>query len=275
MKTARYSVTKAATKRGGIKPRRDRFFGGIWLVDKLLKRAGRECCSLFVDDKFSSWILSLNRLLFVKENLPNVTSLSIVSADQKWIEVFGRKLRSLEIGRLCKTTFLAIQLHCPHLRSLTLSAIDASKNVENNLWESIGPTLESLVVGTLYSNRRELVKIREHCRKLPSIHILNPRNFNAEYMELLKSDRSQLEYATVSDSAQKQFENMVESCSNAKFRCYPDPNSNNLHLSLATFGPQLHDISTLCHSENVRAEELMPMCHTCTNVRAIQFVGVA
>jgi len=247
--------------------------GGLWLIDKLLKRTGKEFSSLFVDDKFSAWILSLNRLMIVKESLPNVKSLSIVSADQRWIEAFGRTLYSLEIGRLCNTTFADIQEHCSNLRSLTLSSIDVSQNDDNKLWEAIGATLETLVVRTLHSDERELLKIQGHCRKLRSIHILNPHKFSAEYMELLESYGEQLEYATISDFSRSGFENMVKSCSNARFRLNPDPNSSLLHLSLAALGPQLHEISCLCHCDNVIFGELMPMSNICTNLRAIQFVG--
>lgn len=115
--------------------------------------------------------------------------------------------------------------------------------------------------------------MQKHFRRLTSIHILNPRNFNAEYMEFLEIYGSQLEYATVSDTSRNKFESMVKSCSKAKFRLYPGPNSYLLHLSLAALRHQLHEISTLSHTENVQLEELMPMSNTCTNLRAVQFVG--
>jgi len=243
-------------------------------VDFMALRTGKGCISLCCDGKYGSHLFFEKLFEPMGASMSNLESLSVRSDGGPYLELFGGRIKYLDIEMPVETTFPDIQKYCSNLRVLCLDEIESYYIAGTNIWEKIGDTLETINIGILYPTAEELPKIERHCRKITSLHIRkrSADPFIKLYMKCLASYGDQLQYATVYPEYKEHLEGLLEACKNARFRL--DERDQIVYVALQHLGAQLEEITVGCNPMPIgNLEPLAHVWESCVNLKRATFFG--
>lgn len=207
----------------------------------------------------------------------SLDGLSLISDGEKWIKMFGSKIKTLHVsgnsfGALSGAPLLnSIVNNCKNLRELHIPSIRL-RDLDDvrRIMTGIGDTLEKLSVCD-YSCGNELLEIVEkNCLRLKWLEATSLKNptWPKALQKCIMSYGSQLEYALLDILPAKEIKSITEACPNAHFK---------IHFLWETsidvvkhLGGQLLDARLHCHDQEVDDQEYYSSAWAlCTNIQTL------
>jgi len=250
------------------------FIEDFQIAFDVLRIAGRHIKSLRWEDAVPT-SMSIDDL--IRDIKPICTGLVSFmfnkSSPKEWIEVFGPQMEKFEMsyGAISEDIELLVRKKAP-IRTLNLGRVDITSLHDNNLWKSIGNTLEVLAIHIEddYDTGRikiQIAQIKKYCRKLYDIKLQSHSESSIDGLaHCIASYKGALKYVTLGYICADDLEFIVTNCKEANY-CLKNMQDDT--------NAQLKSVGSLLHCVCVAKGEGDPTIRwdECSNLRQIEIIG--
>jgi len=207
----------------------------------------------------------------LREIFPNARNFNLLSYTDEcalWIREFHDCILSLTIYDSNLLPHVAV--FAKNVRHLSLDTTFKSGSGGENLWATVGKTLESISMKFCSEEMAEIASIQSFCRNLKDIHIQTSSRLMLEALcTCILSYGESLNYADLSFMTREQMERVIGTCTKAKFSLLA--HENTLTAALDVIGEKLDSICVVRFENEVKGLPIDADWTKCSNIREITF----